>query len=162
MYRAGEEPDERECAERVARYWRPYHDALAAELERIRAAHGFVVLLDGHSIRSRVPALFEGRLPDLNLGSNSGASAAPDLVARAMGVLDKVRGASAVLDGRFRGGHITRHYGRPDRQVHALQLEMAQSLYMREQPPRRDPGRMQRLQEALATLLWELLGWRPD
>ena len=120
-----------EMARRIGEYWQPYHAALQAELDRVRARHGRVHLLDAHSIRGEIPRLFAGALPDLNFGTNSGASAAPGLVARAIGAT-KSAGFGQVLDGRFRGGHITRQYGRPDMGVHAIQLELAQRCYMDE------------------------------
>jgi len=161
VYRAGEAPNPEEKAERIDRFWRPYHEALTAELERLREAHGFALLLDAHSIRSRVPSLFEGQLPDLNLGSNDGASAAADLVAVALAELASARRWSSVLDGRFKGGYITRHYGRPEHAVHALQLEMAQCVYMQEAPPGASARSMRAVREWLTRLLRRLAAWRP-
>jgi len=136
VYRKGQEPDKAEEGERVERYWRPYHAALAAELDAIVARHGIAVLWDGHSIPAEVPRLFEGRLPDLNLGSAAGASADPDLRDCASAALDGP-GMSLVVDGRFKGGYITRLYGKPAAKVHALQLEKAMVSYMDETPPYR-------------------------
>jgi len=161
VYRAGEEPGPAEATERVERYWRPFHEALAEELERLREAHGFALLLDAHSIRSRLPALFEGRLPDFNLGSDSGRSAGAGLAAAAMAVLESDGRWSSVRDGRFKGGYITRHYGQPDRGFHALQLELAQSAYMQERPPRAGPRSMRSIREVLQRLLQTLLAWKP-
>jgi N-formylglutamate deformylase len=124
-------PDDREIAERRERFYRPYHDALHAELDRIRAQHGYALLWDAHSIKSEVPELFEGRLPDFNIGTNSGASA-PQQIGEAL--LDAA-GFSCVLNGRFKGGYITRHYGRADSNTFAVQLEMAQAIYMNEEVP---------------------------
>lgn len=135
IYRDGQAPDQTESEMRVATYWRPYHDQLADELARMRAVHGVAVLLDAHSIRSRVPRFFDGVLPDLNLGTRGGTSAHPGLIQAAMGVLDQATGFTSVCDGRFRGGYITRTHGQPDAGVHAIQLEMAQSVYMDEDPP---------------------------
>ncbi|MEB2312705.1 MAG: N-formylglutamate deformylase [Sorangiineae bacterium] len=135
IYLPGAAPDEAECVERVARHFAPYHAKLAGELERLLGAFGVAVLLDAHSIPSVVPRFFEGTLPDLNLGSARGASAAPELAARAFCVLEAAEGYRAVRDGRFTGGYITRHYGAPERGVHALQLELAQKNYMVEAPP---------------------------
>jgi N-formylglutamate deformylase len=130
----GPAPDEAEIAGRIEKFWRPYHEALRGELERIRQLHGAAVLLDGHSIRQSVPRLFDGKLPDLNYGTNGGASADPALVARALAATEG-SGFSQVLDGRFRGGHITRHYGQPRQGIHAIQLEMAQTTYLDETDP---------------------------
>ena len=134
VYRPGQEPDAAEIAERVEREWRPYHDAIETELARLKAKFGVAVLWDGHSIPSQVPRFFEGRLPDLNLGSASGASADPSLTEVARAALDGP-GMTLVVNGRFKGGYITRRYGRPAENLHALQLEKAQIAYMDEAPP---------------------------
>jgi N-formylglutamate amidohydrolase len=162
IYLDGAFPDQAESAARVERYWRPYHETLAGELQRLRDLHGHVILLDAHSIRSVVPRLFEGRLADLNLGSHGGASAAPGLVRAAFGQLQDWRGFSRVLDGRFRGGYITRHYGDPANGIHALQMEMAQSVYMQEVPPRRRPDRLESIQRLANGLMKTLLAWKPS
>lgn len=132
VYLGGQEPDASAVAARVERYWQPYHSALAAELARLREQHGRAVLWDGHSIRSVVPFLFDGRLPDFNLGTAGGASCSPELQERLVGVLEGQADHSFVVNGRFRGGHITRHYGRPHDGIDAVQLELAQSTYMDE------------------------------
>ncbi len=134
IYRPGAEPDDAEVAARREALWRPYHEQLQRELERIRQAHGAALLWDAHSIRSVLPRFFEGRLPDLNLGTADGASCAPEL-ARELLAIGQASGCSAVLNGRFKGGYITRQYGRPGEGVHAVQLEMAQSCYMQEAFP---------------------------
>ncbi len=127
-------PTAQDIAERIETYWRPYHLALRQELDRIKELHGSAILLDAHSIRQSVPRLFAGKLPDLNYGTNAGAAADAALVARAMHATAN-RGFSQVLDGRFRGGHITRHYGNPAAGIHAIQLEMAQTTYLDESNP---------------------------
>ncbi len=132
IYAAGHELSTTELPERIERYWRPYHDALAAERDRILAAHGRCLIWDAHSIRSHSPRLFEGELPELNLGTYSGHSAAGTLVARVVERLRAQQRFSHVVDGRFKGGHITRHFGEPARNVHAMQLEIAQRAYMSE------------------------------
>lgn len=163
LYVEGQAPDDAEVQARLARYWRPYHEALAAELARLRAAHGHAVLWDGHSIRSELPWLFDGRLPDLNLGTAGGASCAPSLRAALMRALEAQDRYTHVTDGRFKGGYITRHYGRPGDGVHAVQLEMCWSTYMVEQPPYAiDPPRAARLEPVLRALLQAALSWRPD
>jgi N-formylglutamate deformylase len=134
LYRPGREPGPEERARRRATWWQPYHDALAAELERIRSVHGYVLLWDAHSIRSCIPWLFEGTLPGLNVGTAGGASADAS-IAQAVDRACAAAGASYVINGRFKGGYITRHYGAPQRHVHAVQLEMCQSLYMAETAP---------------------------
>lgn len=134
LYRAGEAPSDAEIAERRERYFWPYHRALEAEIARVRNQHGIVALHDCHSIRSVVPRLFDGRLPVFNLGTNSGASCAPELEARLAGILAG-SGSSWVVNGRFKGGWITRHHGRPAERVHVAQMELACRAYMRETPP---------------------------
>jgi N-formylglutamate deformylase len=108
---------------------------LVAELQRIKAQHGYVLLWDAHSIRSNIPWLFEGTLPGLNIGTANGASADPALASAVVQVCASASGVSHVLNGRFKGGYITRHYGAPQDKVHAVQLEMCQYLYMRESVP---------------------------
>lgn len=132
IYLPNQEPSADEIGERVTRYWRPYHDALAAELARIKQEHGRVVLWEGHSIRSIVPFLFDGRLPDFNLGTASGASCSPTLQQRLSAVLEVQSNYSFVINGRFQGGYITRHYGNPNGGIDAVQLELAQCNYMNE------------------------------
>jgi N-formylglutamate deformylase len=135
IYRDGQAPTEAEVQQRVATYWQPYHDALAAELARVKAAHGHVVLFDGHSIKSELPWLFDGRLPDLNLGTANGAACDATLASCIVDVFAAQTAYSHVLNGRFKGGHITRHYGNPAGGVHAVQLEMCWCAYMDESPP---------------------------
>jgi N-formylglutamate deformylase len=135
IYREGCAPSGSEIESRRVQYWQPYHDQLRAELTRLHAQHGNVVLWDAHSIRSVVPRFFEGTLPALNFGTANGAScdaALSDAVMRCAGVDGRF---SHVLNGRFKGGYITRHYGAPERGIHAIQLEMAQNTYMQEAPP---------------------------
>ncbi|MGE5115839.1 MAG: N-formylglutamate deformylase [Betaproteobacteria bacterium] len=163
IYRPGQEPDAAEIARRRDAYWRPYHDALAAELERVRARHGHAVLFDGHSIKSELPWLFEGRLADLNLGSAGGASCAPSLRAALAGVLAAQARFSHVVDGRFKGGHITRHYGRPREGVHAVQLEMAWRCYCADEARPEDwsDAAAERVRPLLRTLVATMIGWKP-
>ncbi|KDB06822.1 N-formylglutamate amidohydrolase [Burkholderia sp. lig30] len=134
VYREGRAPDVQEKARRVAAYWRPYHAALEAELARLRARHDHVLLWEAHSIASVLPRLFDGKLPDLNIGTQDGRTAAPSVQA----AVEREAAASAyasVANGRFKGGYITRRFGEPSRGVHAIQLEMCQSTYMSETSP---------------------------
>lgn len=158
VYLEGQAPGPEEVAARVERYWRPYHAALAGELARLKQAHGRAVLWEGHSIRSVVPFLFEGRLPDLNLGTAGGASCSPATQARLEAVLAGQGDYTHVCNGRFKGGYITRHYGRPSEGVEAIQLELAQSTYMDEAAGRYDRERAGRLQALLEALLRAALG----
>jgi len=134
LYR-GAIPDAEEIARRRSAFWTPYHDRLAASLDAVRERFGIAVLFDCHSIRSRVPRFFDGRLPDFNLGTGGGASCDPDLAARLAAVLGADPRFTLAVDGRFKGGYITRRYGRPDAGVHAFQLELAQVTYADEGPP---------------------------
>ena len=135
IYAAGDVPDEAEIAARRETIWRPYHEQLASELKRLQQAHGSVVLWDAHSIASRMPRFFDGKLPDLNLGTASGASCDPALADVLFGIAQQSAVHTSVLNGRFKGGHITRHYGNPTQGVHAVQLEMTQCSYMQEALP---------------------------
>jgi len=155
IYRSGQAPDAAEVASRVETWWRPYHGALAAEVARLRDAHGHAVVFDGHSIRSRLPWLFEGRLPDLNLGTAEGRSCAPSLRDAAAAVLRAQDRWTVAVDGRFKGGYITRHYGRPEQGVHALQLEMCWSCYLPDEarPGLWDPRTAANVQPLLRRLL---------
>lgn len=158
-----DEPSDGEIAGRIERYWRPYHDELAQALEALRSRHGFAVLFDVHSIRSVVPRLFEGRLPDLNLGTFEERSCATELQESVAEMLAGAEGFSTVVNGRFKGGFITRHYGRPAEGVHALQLEIAQSAYMDESRPREfDPQAARPLVNLLDELIGRLSQWRPS
>lgn len=129
LYKPGHEPDAVEIARRRRTWFDPYHAALAAELDRLRAVHPRVVLYEAHSIRSRIPRLFEGELPNFNIGTNSGASCDP-LLAEAVEAACEASDFSVVLNGRFKGGWTTRHYGRPEEGVHAVQMELACRGYM--------------------------------
>ncbi|WP_235823451.1 N-formylglutamate deformylase [Azohydromonas sediminis] len=162
-YRAGAEPDAAEVQARVAHYWQPYHDALAAELARVKARYGHAVLFDGHSIRSQLPWLFTGRLPALNLGTAGGASCAPSLRERLTDVLQRhVAVFDHVVDGRFKGGHITRAYGSPHDGVHAVQMEMCWRCYLDEGRPQHwDGARAAPSQALLRDLLQSSIEWRP-
>lgn len=135
LYKPGCEPTDAELERRRARYWQPYHDALARTLAALKAEHGKVLLWEAHSIRSRVPRFFEGRLPDFNFGTASGASAAPGLAEALAARVAEHGGYTAVANGRFKGGYITRQYGVPGKGVHAVQLELSQITYMQETRP---------------------------
>lgn len=132
---AADVPGEAEVAERRDAIWQPYHAKLAEELARIRAQHGVAALWDAHSIRSVLPRFFEGKLPDLNLGTGKGISCDPTLAQTLLGIAESATGYTGVLNGRFTGGYITRNYGNPAQNVHAVQLEMTQSSYMQEKLP---------------------------
>jgi formiminoglutamase len=160
LYRPGHEPDAAEIARRRAAYFEPYHAALSGQIARLKARHGRVVLYDCHSIRSLVPRLFEGELPVFNIGTNSGASCSPDVAAAVTDVCAASR-FSHVVNGRFKGGWITRHYGMPADGVEAVQMELACRGYMEETPdlipPPFNPARAAPIQADLRTILSALL-----
>jgi N-formylglutamate deformylase len=131
LYSAGRAPDAAEIDERRRLYFDPYHAALAGEIARLRARFKRVAVFDAHSIRSRIPRLFDGELPVFNLGTNSGASCSPEL-RETIGAVLAASGQTSIVDGRFKGGWITRAYGRPSEGVQALQLELACRAYMHE------------------------------
>jgi N-formylglutamate deformylase len=162
VYREGQAPDAAEVQRRLAAYWQPYHTALQGELAHLKAEHGHAVLFDGHSIKSELPWLFEGRLPDLNLGTASGQSCAPalrDALAQVLAAQDEF---THVVDGRFKGGYITRRYGRPAERVHAVQLEMCWRCYMAETPPfTLDPVRVAAIEPVLRGLVSRMLDFQP-
>lgn len=162
LYRPGQAPDEAQIQQRVAGYWQPYHQALADEVARVQAQHGHAVLFDAHSIKSELPWLFEGTLPHMNLGTVNGASCAASLRAALADVLAGQPNYSHVVDGRFKGGHITRQYGRPTDGVHAVQLEMCWRAYMEETPPYVwHAARAAEVTPLLRRLVLTLRDWRP-
>jgi N-formylglutamate deformylase len=137
IYRENMLPDDAEIQRRIREYWMPYHSALSEELGRIRAEHGIAMLWDAHSICSVVPRFFEGRLPDFNIGTASDTSCGPQLGERLLNAARQSTDYSAILNGRFKGGHITRYYGKPEQNIHAVQLELAEATYMQETHPYR-------------------------
>lgn len=162
LYPRGQEPSKQEIERRVSHYWNPYHQALAQEIQRIKSIHGYVVLFDAHSIASQLPWLFEGRLPDLNLGTVTGNSCAPDLREALSQVLASQNQFSYVVDGRFKGGYITRRYGQPAAGVHVVQLEKCWRTYMLETAPYAwQPEIAGELQPLLKQLLQTMLDWKP-
>jgi len=158
IWSAGKEPSDADVAARLAAFHAPYHTALAAEIERVRSQHGIAILYDCHSIRSHCPFLFEGRLPDFNIGTNDGKSCAPEIEAAARNICAAAGGYSHVVNGRFKGGWTTRHYGRPADGVHAIQMELTQETHLdTEAPPfAYSATKAERLKMHLRTLLVEL------
>jgi formiminoglutamase len=158
-----EEPTAEEIADRKARFHAPYHAALVAEIERVRARHGVAILYDCHSIRSVIPFLFQGVLPDFNIGTNSGASCAPAIEAATQEVA-AATGRSHVLNGRFKGGWTTRHYGQPGQGVHAIQMELAQATHLAtETPPfAYDEQKAESLRVTLKAILERLAALAPE
>lgn len=162
LYRPGEEPDDAEIGARRRDYFDPYHAALAAEIDRLRARHGRIVVYDCHSIRSVVPRLFDGELPVFNIGTNGGASCAPELQSLVERHCD-ASGFSRVSNGRFKGGWITRHCGDPANGVHAVQMEIACRGYMDEstdfEPAAYSPHRAEATRSVLKGLFDDMLEW---
>lgn len=155
IYRDGGVAQE-EVAERVENYWRPYHDRLRATLDALRARHGYALLWDAHSIESRVPRLFDGELPALNIGTFGGRSCDPALESAVVSIA-RSSPYSSVLNGRFQGGFITRHYGDPGQCVHAVQLEIIQRVYMDETTRAFDAAKATQLRGTLRHVLKTLM-----
>ncbi|GGE88872.1 N-formylglutamate deformylase [Stappia taiwanensis] len=158
IWREGAAPDAAEIEERAAQFHAPYHAALAAQIERVKAQHGVAILYDCHSIRSHIPFLFEGTLPDFNIGTNGGTTCDPQIEQATVETCASAEGYSSVLNGRFKGGWTTRHYGQPASGVHAIQMELAQSTHLGEEtlPFSYDEAKAKRLRPHLATLLARL------
>jgi N-formylglutamate deformylase len=133
IYMAGHEPDEHEIAARVDQYWRPYHERIAQELAALREKHGRALLWDAHSIASEIPSLFAGVLPEFNIGTRDGASCPRAVGDALLDIVLRDGEFGAVLDGRWKGGYITDHYGKPADGVYAVQLELARRAYMDEE-----------------------------
>lgn len=157
IYQTGQEPAAAEINSRRQAFHTPYHESLSAEIERIRRRHGIVILYDCHSIRSRIPHLFEGTLPVFNIGTNDGQSCSARIEALAASVCNSAHELDSVVNGRFKGGWTTRHYGDPGAGIHALQMELAQRVYMNEAPPwTYRPDRAGAVRKHLKSLLEEL------
>jgi N-formylglutamate deformylase len=151
-------PNPSEIERRRSAYHAPYHAALEAEMERVQKLHGIAVLFDCHSIRSRIPFLFEGVLPDFNIGTNGGASCAPEIETAVAQTCAGVDGYTSIVNGRFKGGWTTRHYGRPASNWHAIQMELAQSTYLAQEaaPWNYDKAKAARLRPHLENILTTL------
>jgi N-formylglutamate deformylase len=132
LYRVGAEPKDSDIVERMEKYWKPYHERLSEALTALKDEHGYALLWDAHSIFSVVPRFFKGTLTQLNLGTADGRSCGAGI---GEGLMKVVSGYGAVLNGRFKGGYITRKYGDPANRVHAVQLELSEATYMEESPP---------------------------
>ncbi len=157
IYLEGQTPSADEIIERQQRYHQPYHDAIGEQLARIHQIHGYAILYDCHSIRSLVPYLFSGRLPDFNIGTNNGASCDQRFETVAEAVCATARDYCSVTNGRFKGGWTTRHYGEPERGFHSIQMELAQCTYMHEQAPwNYDDDKADKLRVTLADVLKNL------
>lgn len=163
IYLDGHAPEAAEVERRRIAYHAPYHAALAAELQRVKAIHGFAVLYDCHSIRSYIPFLFGGTLPDFNIGTNTGMTCDPTLEAAVANLCHSAKGYTTTANGRFKGGWTTRHYGQPAQGIHAIQMELAQSTYMIERDPWTYVSEIaDRTRTHLKTILETLSDWRPQ
>lgn len=156
-------PTEAAIEERRKTYHAPYHAALKAELERVRDLHGIAILYDCHSIRSGIPFLFDGTLPDFNIGTNMGTTCAPEIEAATQDICAAAEGYTSITNGRFKGGWATRHYGRPTEGLHAIQMELAQSTYLSAEaaPWTFDPDKSARLRAHLTSILTKLATLAP-
>ncbi len=156
---AGKTPDAQEVQQRLVQYWQPYHSKLQSLITQLKQQHSKVVVFEAHTIRSQVPSLFDGTLPDLNIGTADGATADASLC-DAIAAVCKSSPYSHVVNGRFKGGYITRHYGQPGQGVHAVQLELAQKNYMQEDYPfAYDEARAAKLQGTLREILSSVIQW---
>lgn len=155
IWKAGQEPDEAEVKRRLKEFHAPYHAALSAEITRVKAEHGIAVLYDCHSIRSHIPFLFEGKLPDFNIGTDMSTTCNAAIEAIAVEVTSQAEGYTSILNDRFKGGWTTRYYGKPGENVHAIQMELAQSSHLAsEEPPfDLDQAKAERLRHHLKQIL---------
>jgi N-formylglutamate deformylase len=160
LYSDGAGPDSAEVARRLTTFWHPYHQKLQSELAQLKSVHGIAILFEAHSIRSVVPRLFEGRLPDVNIGTAGGSSCAPAMLAAVETLLSGQKVYTYVINQRFKGGYITRAYGDPQANVHSLQLELSQRTYMQEQLPfHYQPDLAAQVQPLLRQLVESLIDW---
>lgn len=155
IWKDGQAPNEADIAARLRDFHAPYHAAVAAEIKRVKAIHGIAVLYDCHSIRSHIPFLFVGELPDFNIGTDNSRTCAPAIEQAAVAATGAAEGYTSILNGRFKGGWTTRHYGKPETGVHAIQMELAQSTHLAtETPPfAYDTGKADRLRLHLKDVL---------
>ena len=155
-------PDEAEIQRRVTAFHQPYHQALETEIARVKARHGFAIVYDCHSIRSNIPFLFDGTLPDLNIGTDNGATC-DQRIEQAVFDIANTSQFSTVLNGRFRGGWATRHYGKPATNVHAIQMETVQSAYLETEaaPFAFSQTKAAKLRPVLANILKTLAEFKP-
>lgn len=157
IYKDGEEPDDKEISRRIETYWQPYHQKLGETLQALKEKHGHAILWDAHSINNRLPRLFDGQLPDLNFGTNDGKACEAGLANNILAIAKEDDRYTSVLNGRFKGGVITRIYGKPEEGVSAIQLEMAQACYMDQETFAWDEGKANRVQVLLNKLSQTLM-----
>lgn len=164
IWKDGEQPKDADIVDRVKRFHAPYHAALAAEIERVKAIHGVAILYDCHSIRSKIPFLFDGKLPDFNIGTDMGKTCAAAIEAAAVEIAGSAEGYTSVLNGRFKGGWTTRHYGQPESGVHAIQMELAQCTHLTTEavPFAYDDAKADKLRPHLKNILQRLVSVAAD
>jgi N-formylglutamate deformylase len=155
IWRDGEKPSPTDISFRLETFHKPYHDALAEQIRRVHEEHGLCILYDCHSIRSHIPFLFQGKLPDFNIGTNEGKSCSPEIASAVGRIAFAASGYDAVVNGRFKGGWTTRHYGQPQKGVHAIQMELTQSSHLASEalPFDYDEGKAERLRRHLKDIL---------
>ncbi len=158
LYQEDKSPDPDEIKRRVERYWFPYHNALQNELIRLKSVFGKVVLFEAHTIASQVPRFFDGKLPDFNFGTNNGESCSENLINYIQSTMH-FHPFEQVFNGRFKGGYITRHYGKPDKNIHAIQLELSQATYLNESTLQWDEEKSTEVKIKLEQLINSLLDW---
>lgn len=159
VYRSGQEPDQKEIAERIEKFWQPYHDKIRQELQRMKSEFGVAVLFDAHSILSKVPRLFDGVLPNFNMGTAAGQAASSSLEQEIKEVLVGEEKYSSVFNGRFIGGFITRNFGDPDKNIHAVQLELTQSSYMNETTGEFSAEKANRVRPVIFKMIQAIINW---
>lgn len=157
LYLEGMKPGAGEIEARIGRAWKPYHQCIDEVLKNMVATHGYAILFEAHSIRSRVPRFFEGQLPDFNFGTANGYSCDKEIL-KALESLD-YQDWSTISNGRFKGGYITRHYGNPAGNIHAIQLELSQATYMNEDKLQWDSEKAERVKPVLESIIQCLLDW---
>lgn len=164
IWKDGAAPDAADIAARCAGFHAPYHAALAAEIARVKAIHGVAILYDCHSIRSNIPFLFDGKLPDFNIGTDNGRTCDPAVEKAVVDAASAAAGYTSVLNGRFKGGWTTRHYGKPETGVHAIQMEMAQDTHLVAEaaPFAYDAAKATRLRVTLGEILHRLDALAPS
>ncbi len=161
IYQSGMEPDSAQVEQRRLDFHAPYHAALETEIRRVHARHGIAILYDCHSIRSRAPRLFDGVLPDFNIGTNNGATCAAQIEALVSDICARAEGFSSISNGRFKGGWTTRHYGNPGNGVHAIQMELAQITHLQTEkaPYALDALKAEHLRQHLKDILVSMEHW---
>ncbi len=155
-------PTSQEIEARVENIWTPYHDQIRTRLDEIRQQHGYAVLIEAHSIRSQVPRLFPGTLPDFNVGTNNGASCDAELQDRIVNVLKAQNNYSHVVNGRFIGGYITRHFGNPKNNISAVQFELSQATYLDEEKAQWDDANAAKVQAVFREIIQAIVKWNPN